>query len=577
MPAHLTLLIHSCDRNRIRRGSGSVVWLAVIGMLGVMALFGGLYFFYAPTGDDDPEGVETYEVRRGPFVYHVSESGEIESSKNVEVRCKVKTYGKAGTSILKVVAEGTVVEEGDFLVQLDSSALEDELTARQITVNNSRASMVKAKNTYETAKISKTEYLEGTFKAEVQKIQNEIFVAEENLRRAEDYLGYSKRLAAKGYVTPVQLLADRFAVEKSRGDLKAAKTRLMVLQKYTRAKQITTLESDIVSAEAHWKSEKNSHELDVRKLAEIEEQIKACTIVAPSAGQVVHANSRDRRGGQDVVIEEGIQVRENQVLIRLPDPAQMQVKAKINESRINFVRPGMKATISVPAFPNLALEGEVIRVNEYPEPGHWLSSNVKTYATTVRIFGSHEDLRPGLSAEATILVEQLEDQLQIEVHSVIEHGGKHFCFRKNGSEWESDAVEVTLGMSNEEKVIITSGLSEGDLVASSPRRHRHEVTLPKIDTEKNTQKIGTPPKETDSEQISPAGPDREKKRKARAKPSKDRFRQMDTNSDGKITESEAGSDAWNYLKRADTNGDGGVDQAEMKAAMNRTKQNKPTE
>ena len=40
------------------------------------------------------------------------------------------------------------------------------------------------------------------------------FVAKENLRRAEEYLVYSKKLSAKGYVSEAQLEADQFSVEK---------------------------------------------------------------------------------------------------------------------------------------------------------------------------------------------------------------------------------------------------------------------------------------------------------------------------------------------------------------------------
>ncbi len=52
--------------------------------------------------------------------------------------------------------------------------------------NNSQAAMAQSKAAYETAIITKQEYLEGTFKQEEQAIQSEVFVAEENLRRAQE-------------------------------------------------------------------------------------------------------------------------------------------------------------------------------------------------------------------------------------------------------------------------------------------------------------------------------------------------------------------------------------------------------
>ena len=59
------------------------------------------------------------------------------------------------------------------------------------------------------------------------------------------------RLAAKGYVNQLQLEADKFAVEKSRKELDAAKTKLKVLDEYTKAKMLKQLESDIAIAKAY--------------------------------------------------------------------------------------------------------------------------------------------------------------------------------------------------------------------------------------------------------------------------------------------------------------------------------------
>ena len=227
-----------------------------------------------------------------------------------------------------MIDEGTEVQEGDVLVQLDSSALEQELVQQQITCNTTEAQMVEARNTFEAAKIAKKEYIEGTFEQESQQIQSEIFIAEENLRRAAEYVGYSERLAARGYVTSQQLEGDSFAVEKAQTELDTAKTKLRVLQEYTKPKMLKQLDSDIKSAEARWKSEQSSYELELSKQKDIEEQIKKCTLVAPQSGQVVYANTQGGRRESEFLVEPGAMVRESQVLIRLPDPSKMQSKPR---------------------------------------------------------------------------------------------------------------------------------------------------------------------------------------------------------------------------------------------------------
>lgn len=180
--------------------------------------------------------------------------------------------------------------------------------------------------------------------------------------------------------------AEKFAVEDSKKKLQQAKTELAVLEKYTREKQVKQLEANIKTTEAKLKAEEHSYQLDLEKLADIEAQIEKCTIVSPDYGQIVYANVTDRRGGSEVIIEEGQTVRERQVIFRLPDPRRMQVKANINEASVAMVTTGMAATIRLDAFPDRVLHGEVEKVNEYPAPSSFFTGNVKEYETTVRIF-----------------------------------------------------------------------------------------------------------------------------------------------------------------------------------------------
>ncbi|MDH3718441.1 MAG: HlyD family efflux transporter periplasmic adaptor subunit [Planctomycetota bacterium] len=433
----------------------------------------------ASRGESDSRAaVETTRVSRGSFVFSVTETGEVESARSVEIRCEVKARGAAGTTILEIVPEGTHVREGDFLVRLDSSSLELERNAQQIVVHSSEAAMIQARNAHDTAKIAKTEYLEGTLKQEELTIQGEIFVAQENLRRAEDYLQYSQRLAAKGYITKLQLEADRFGVDKARQELTAAESKLKVLREYTKAKMLTQLESDIQSTYAQWQAAKSNYELDVGKLRDIKEQVARCTITAPADGQVKYANRRGGRGGGEVIIEPGTPIREGQVIIELPDPAQMQVAAEIAEASTKYVRPGMPATIKIRSATGETLRGEVAKVNDYPEPGGWFSTSVKKYGTRIDILDNPGNLKPGLTAEVTIEVDSRDDVLQLPLQSVIQHGGKYYCLLKSPSGWQRREVQV--GLNNNQAIEIRKGLAGGDDVVANPRRHRQLVTWPAL-------------------------------------------------------------------------------------------------
>ncbi len=113
----------------------------------------------------------------------------------------------------------------------------------------------------------------------------------------------------------------------------------------------------------------------------------------------------------------------------------MQVKAKINESRITFVRDGMPAIVKVGAAERDMI-AKVTKVNKYAEPGSWMSSSVKEYAAFVEIQDPPESIRTGMTAEVRIFVQQLTDALQIPVHAVYEVKGHHFCLKKEGDGWK---------------------------------------------------------------------------------------------------------------------------------------------
>lgn len=475
LTGHVPLRCLSAAGRLRRRGAISRRLVVLLAFVGV-ALAAGWQFLAGDSFSAPTAAPLTAEVVVGRFVHEVVERGEIQSSSNVEVRCEVRSRSNFGTAILEIVPEGTYVQPGDFLVRLDDSALQTEVVQQQIDVNNSQASVIQATTALETAKLAKREYESGTFLQEREELQSKVFVAEEDLRRAEEYLRYSERLAAKGYVTPVQLEADRFAVEKARKELDVARTKLDVLNNFTRQKVLRQLDADIQTAEARLRAAEDSHQIEINKLELLKEQIARCMIQAPSAGQVVYANENSSRSGE-VLIEEGRLVRERQVLIRLPDPRKMQVAAKINEARIDLVDPGLSVTVRVDALPGAVLSGKVRRVGEYPLPSSYYSSHVKEYLTEIDIHDPIEGMRPGMTAEVAIRVEQRNNVKQVPVQAVVERNGRHYCLLQGGGN-QFEAREVQVGSTNNRFIVIEDGLEAGEQVVITPKQYLDTVSLP---------------------------------------------------------------------------------------------------
>ncbi|WP_390622347.1 HlyD family efflux transporter periplasmic adaptor subunit [Novipirellula aureliae] len=462
-----------------------LVLLLVVAAVSASGWYGYSYL------DDRAAGIKqedliTATVCVGPFDHIVIEQGEIESSSNIEVICEVEARGGSGTPILWVIDEGTRVSKGDKLVELDASQLEVTLKDNRIQVITAESALASANALLEQATIARQEYLEGVYKTEEKAIQSEIAIAEQELRKAQLALESSERLVAKGLVKSLQLDADRYSVANASNQLESAKGRLTVLQELTRKKMLVQFDSDINAAKADVAAKQSSFEEERQELLDVQEQIANCVIYAPADGVVVHANRYSRRGGDsEFVVEAGATVRERQAIIRLPDPTRMQVKCKVNESRITLIEPGMPARIAIDAIVGMELRGVVVKVNRYAEPGSWYSSSIKEYAVWIEIIDPPDNIRTGMTAEAQIFVEQLDDAIQIPIQGLYEHGGEMYSLVQKGPQ-TFETRKVKVDATNDAMASITDGVEEDESIVLNLRSHLSLLDLPELDQVDNS-------------------------------------------------------------------------------------------
>jgi multidrug resistance efflux pump len=470
-----------------RRGGALGALIACLVAAGVIGAISYTLFF-SKSDEVDLSELITQTVVKAPFDHIVLEQGEIESSSNIEVICQVKstTGGGGGISILWVIDEGTPVNEGDKLVELDSSQLEQTLNDDKIRVIAAEANVATAKAAVEQAIIAREEYIKGVFMTDERAIMNEKLVAEQELIKAQKALESSQRLVAKGLIKSLQLDADKFALAKCRNDLEAADGRLTVLRDLTKKKMLVQFDSDIESARAQLSAFESELEQEKTSLAETEEQINNCVMYAPAAGVVVHANKYSSRGGNaEFVVEAGATVRERQELIRLPDPSKMQVECKINESRITLIAQGMAVKINVDAIPGLTLKGIVSKVNNYAVPGGMMSGSIKEYAVLIDILDPPEVIRTGMTAEVQIFVEQLDDAIQMPIQGLYEHDNKMLALVRTGPKI-FETRKVKIGATNDTMATIEEGLDENDMVVLNLRDHLNLMDLPEMESTDNS-------------------------------------------------------------------------------------------
>ena len=430
------------------------------------------------------------------------------------------------TTIIMIVPEGSNVKEGDLVCELDSSALSDKETAQEILVEKAKAAFEQgkedlliqeaqnesdleaAKLKLKLAEIDLKKFQDGDLVQTKNDLDGRIKLAEETLSRAQESFEYAQRLAKKGYRTQNDLESERIAVETAKINVKLVVGEKRVLVDFTEDRNLAELEANVkeygreiqrtesktraalAQKKAELRARELTYEVESKKYERLIAQIKACKLYAPQDGQVVYANIRDGRPTENVMIDVGVGVRERQAIINLPDLDLMKVNARIHESRISMVRPGMPVIVKIDAYPEEVFHGEVDSVASVPSSTGGFGSTTKEYEAVIRITDESEKvnkLRPGLTATTEILVERRDDVLQIPVQANITFGAKQFVFVATGK--KVDLKPIKVGKTNANFIEIVEGLSEGDGVVMNPHSHfKKEITELEADQAKEQQK-----------------------------------------------------------------------------------------
>ncbi len=325
---------------------------------------------------------------------------------------------------------------------------------------------------------------DGEAKQKLRKFEDDLQVARKELSQATNTLEGTRRLFEKGFVTRNDLQRDEIAYDNSRLKVQTAETARDLFLKYDFSKSaeewlskyidaVRELDktrrqavSKLAQAEAKLKSAEGQFAVQSRRSKDLREQKEKCVIRADKCGLVVYGSGRREYYGDREPIREGATVRERQTIITIPDMTRMSVNVKIHESYIKKVKKGQKARITVDAYPDKTLTGEVTKVGVLPDSERsWMNPDLKVYSTTITIDGTHDWAKPGMSAKVEIMVNRLEDVVQIPVQAVSASEGKQVCYVAGG--FKPERREVEIGEFNDEFIEIKSGLKEGERVLLS--------------------------------------------------------------------------------------------------------------
>jgi HlyD family secretion protein len=117
---------------------------------------------------------------------------------------------------------------------------------------------------------------------------------------------------------------------------------------------------------------------------------------APSSGTIIEL---DIERGM-VISSPTSTVGGGTVLLKMADLNLVQVSTLVDETDIGKIRPGLRTSVTVDAYPNTPFEGQVLKI----EPLATTSQNVTMFPVLVRIENRNGLLRPGMNSDVEIHV-----------------------------------------------------------------------------------------------------------------------------------------------------------------------------
>jgi HlyD family secretion protein len=447
-------------------------------------------------------------VRRGNLRISEVVKGSLESKNSAVIRSEIER----GTTIISLLREGSIVEVGDLVCELDVTEMEERRIEQEIGVKAAEADFTKAREQYdiqeiqnktdialaelalEFAKIDLDKYLseDGEWTHEKEKAYETIVIKEEEVARAAKELKFTRELAEKGFAQQNQLEQDELSLKKAEVELGQAKRDKSLKETYEFKRRKAELEADVITKErdlekthkqaiarlADYEAARESAKFTLareqEKLAKLRDQVGKGKLYAPESGILVYARKKGRWGQGDP-IEEGTEVYERQEIATIPRPGGMTAEASLHETRLKKVHTEQSCLVSIEALPGKLFDGHVSFVAVLPDSGSYFSNpNQRVYRAVVTLDTTIEDMRPGMSCSIEILVEDLENVLHVPRQCVFYDGRQTVCFVHDGKSISTRQVKV--GQDNNKWVVIEEGLSEGEVVLLTPPANFNPAT-----------------------------------------------------------------------------------------------------
>jgi len=369
-----------------------------------------------------------YTIARKDFVKTLRLSGTVEAVEATNVSApRLAGQNTNSLVIMHLVPNGTTVKRGDVLVEFD----------RQDQLRNALDSQAQLTD----------------FEQQIRKRQADdtaVRAADDSgLEQAKSALAKSKLELVKNELLP------KIEAEKNTLAYEAADAQLKQLQE--------TYDLKRRSAAADIKLLDISRARAETQMKQAEANAERMRVLSPLPGVAVIRTTWKQSGLLEYT--EGDEVRTGQPVVQVVNPAEMRVRARVNQTDMNDIRVGQRVTIGLDAYPDLSFTGEVTQISPIGAQST-LNPKVRTFTVLVLVHGSHPNLMPDLTASLDIELQRIAGAVVVPREAIGREEGQDFV-----EVWHGGGIErrpITLGASNTSDVVVTSGVQEGTTIVRNP-------------------------------------------------------------------------------------------------------------
>jgi RND family efflux transporter MFP subunit len=368
------------------------------------------------------DGSLVAQVKKADFKVVVNTSGELRALKFVQVQGPGNGQQAEvwQMKISSIVPEGTVVKEGDVVAELDKSTIGSKLSEFTLALQ-------KAEAQFEQAQLDSTLNLSK---------------AREEIRTAT--LALEEKRIAKDqsqYEAPSVRRQAEIDFEKADRGLEQLKIDYKTKVEQAQAK-MREVGADVQRS---------------RNKVQIAQQVmEAFTVRAPAPGMVIYVkewNGRKKGVGSQVNAWDP-------TIATLPDLSKMESITYVNEIDVRKIAIGQRVSVTLDSDPSKRLTGKVTAVANVGEQRP--NTDAKVFEVKVLVDQADSTLRPGMTTGNAIETMALERVLSVPLEAVTTEDDVPYVYKQRGAGVVRQ--EITTGAMNDDAVVVTGGLEEGDRV-----------------------------------------------------------------------------------------------------------------